>query len=102
MALTVETIRTFFADLKADGILPTLSKYYAQDAVLGEAGQAPAVGIEKITQNETYFANLFEGKPGIFDDIKIYNIAVTGHVAAIEHELVFTLKGPCPQGLPET
>eukprot|EP00160_Parvularia_atlantis_P014779 Unigene3870_Nuclearia_a/m.11807 Unigene3870_Nuclearia_a/g.11807 ORF Unigene3870_Nuclearia_a/g.11807 Unigene3870_Nuclearia_a/m.11807 type:complete len:124 (-) Unigene3870_Nuclearia_a:94-465(-) len=89
MPITVQTVEEFYAFLRTNGILPTLNKYYAADAQLGEAGLPYCEGLPAIIEVESKFAGMLDPN-GIFQEIKIHNIAVTNNVAAIEH--VLTMK----------
>jgi len=91
MALTRATIEKFYHDLEANGIVPTVEKYYADNATLGEAGQDAKVGKKAILEAESGFAGMLE-PTGKFR-LKIHDIIVQGDKAVIEHEVGMKFKG---------
>eukprot|EP01116_Phalansterium_solitarium_P014531 TRINITY_DN3223_c0_g2_i6.p2 TRINITY_DN3223_c0_g2~~TRINITY_DN3223_c0_g2_i6.p2 ORF type:complete len:122 (+),score=46.02 TRINITY_DN3223_c0_g2_i6:546-911(+) len=84
-------IEAFFADLRTNGILPTVEKYYADNAMLAEAGQEAKVGKPAIVAAETYFANMLE-KTGHFEAIEVHDIIIDGDKAVIEQTLSLKFK----------
>lgn len=67
------------AGTKAGRIVETFTRYYAEDIVMSENGEAPRVGKAENLAYETYFEENFE-----LVDAEVGRVAVDGNVAAVE------------------